>query len=91
MSTTNNDVISESSKQHGYATRNTIHPTNKVLEQIETDSVTECKNMMDHLSMRVSTLASILNENPTTDTLKDIVREVSNHCAAIVMLNLMTK
>ena len=83
MSTTNNDVINESSKQDGYDTRNTIHPTIKVLEQIETDSVIECENMMEHLSMRVSTLANILNENPTTDTLKDIVKEVNNHCAAL--------
>ena len=83
MSTTNNDVINESSKQDGYDTRNTIHPTIKVLEQIETDSVIECENMMEHLSMRVSTLANILNENPTTDTLKDIVKKVNNHCAAL--------
>ena len=33
--------------------------------------------------MRVSALATILKENPTTDTLKDIVREVSNHCTAL--------
>ena len=83
MSTINNDVINESSKQDGYDTRNTIHPTIKVLEQIKTDSVIECENMMEHLSMRVSTLATILNENPTTDTLKDIVKEVNNHCAAL--------
>ena len=83
MSTTNNDVINESSKQDGIDTRNTIHPTIKVLEQIETDSVIECENMMEHLNMRVSTLANILNENPTTDTLKDIVKEVNNHCAAL--------
>ena len=83
MSTTNNDVINESSKQDGHDTRNTIHPTIKVLEQIETDSVIECENMMEHLSMRVSTLANILNENPTTDTLKNIVKEVNNHCAAL--------
>ena len=83
MSTTNNDVINESSKQDGYDTRNTIHPTIKVLEQVETDSVIECEYMMEHLSMRVSTLANILNENPTTDTLKDIVKEVNNHCAAL--------
>ena len=83
MSTTSNDVINESSKQNGYDTRNTIHPTIKVLEQIETDSVIECENMIEHLSMRVSTLATILNENPTTDTLKDIVKEVNNHCAAL--------
>ena len=38
---------------------------------------------MEHLNMRVSTLATILNENPTTDTLNDIVREVSNHCTAL--------
>ena len=83
MSTTNNDSLSESSKQDGYDTRNIIHPTIKLLEQIETDSVIECENMMEHLSMRVSTLANILNENPTTDTLKDIVRKVRNHCAAL--------
>ena len=28
-------------------------------------------------------MANILNENPTTDTLKDIVKEVNNHCAAL--------
>ena len=83
MSTINNDSLNESSKQDGYDTRNTIHPTIKVLEQIETDSVIECENMMEHLSTRVSTLANILNENPTTDTLKDIVKEVNNHCAAL--------
>ena len=39
--------------------------------------------MMEHLNVRVSALATILKENPTTDTLKDIVREVSNHCTAL--------
>ena len=38
---------------------------------------------MEHLNVRVSALATILKENPTTDTLKDIVREVSNHCTAL--------
>ena len=33
--------------------------------------------------MTVSALATILKENPATDTLKDIVREVSNHCTAL--------
>ena len=39
--------------------------------------------MMEHLNMRVSALATILKENPTTDALKGIVREVSNHCTAL--------
>ena len=38
---------------------------------------------MEYLNVRVSALATILKENPTTDTLKDIVREVSNHCTAL--------
>ena len=39
--------------------------------------------LIEHLNVRVSALATILKENPTTDTLKDIVREVSNHCTAL--------
>ena len=39
--------------------------------------------LMEHLNVRVSALATILKENPTTDTLKNIVREVSNHCTAL--------
>ena len=38
---------------------------------------------MEYLNVRVSALATILKKNPTTDTLKDIVREVSNHCTAL--------
>ena len=79
MSTTNNDVVSESSKQHRYNTRNTINPTVQVLEQIETDAIMECINMMHYLNTKISTILNDINNQPSLDTLNDIVREVSSH------------
>ena len=79
MSTTNNDVVSESSKQHRYNTRNTINPTVQVFEQIETDAVMEWINMMHYLNTKISTILNDINNQPPVDTLNDIVREVSSH------------
>ena len=79
MSTTNNDVVSESSKQHRYNTKNTINPTVQVLEQIETDAIMECINMMHYLNTKISTILNDINNQPSLDTLNDIVREVSSH------------
>ena len=79
MSTTNNDVVFESSKQHRYNTKNTINPTVQVLEQIETDAVMEWINMMHYLNTKISTILNDFNNQPSLDTLNDIVREVSNH------------
>ena len=79
MSTTNNDVVSESSKQHRYNTRNTINPTVQELEQIETDAIMECINMRHYLNRKTSTLLNDINNQPSLDTLNDIVREVSSH------------
>ena len=79
MSTTNNDVVSESSKQHRYNTKNNIIPTVQVLEQIETDAIMECINMMHYLNTKISTILNDINNQPSLDTLNDIVREVSSH------------
>ena len=79
MSTTNNDVVSESSKQHRHNTKNTINPTVQVLEQIETDAIMECINMMHYLNTKISTILNDINNQPSLDTLNDIVREVSGH------------
>ena len=79
MSTTNNDVVSESSKQHRYNTKNTINPTVQVLEQFETDAIMECINMMHYLNTKISTIFNDINNQPSLDTLNDIVREVSSH------------
>ena len=79
MSTTNNDVVSESSKQHRYNTKNTINPTVQVLEQIETDAVMEWINMMHYLNTKISTILNDINNQPSLDTLNAIVREVSSH------------
>ena len=79
MSTTNNDVVIESSKQHRYNTKNTINPTVQVLEKIETDAVMECINMMHYLNTKTSTILNDINNQPSLDTLNDIVREVSSH------------
>ena len=79
MSTTNNAVVGESSKQHRYNTRNTINPTVQVLVQIETDAIMECINMMHYLNTKISTILNDINNQPSLDTLNDIVREVSSH------------
>ena len=79
MSTTNNDVVSESSKQHRYNTRSTINPTVQVLEQIETDAIMECINMMHYLNTKISSILNDINNQPSLDALNDIVREVSSH------------
>ena len=79
MSTTNNDVVFESSKQHRYNTRNTINPTVQVLEQIETDAVMEWINMIHYLNTKISTILNDINNQPSLDTLNAIVREVSSH------------
>ena len=79
MSTTNNDVVFESSKQHRYNTKNTINPTVQVLEKIETDAIMECINMMHYLNTKISTTLNDINNQPSLDTLNDIVREVSSH------------
>ena len=79
MSTTNNDVVNESSKQHRYNTKNTINPTVQVLEQIETDAVMEWINMIHYLNTKISTVLNDINNQPSLDTLNDIVREVSSH------------
>ena len=79
MSTTNNDVVSESSKQHRYNTKNTTNPTVQVLEKIETDAIMECINMMHYLNTKISTTLNDIDNQPSLDTLNDIVREVSSH------------
>ena len=79
MSTTNNDVVSESSKQHRYNTKNTINPTVQVIEKIETDAIMECINMMHYLNTKISTTLNDIDNQPSLDTLNDIVREVSSH------------
>ena len=79
MSTTNNDVVSESSKQHRYNTKNTINPAVQVLEKIETDAIMECINMMHYLNTKISTILNEINNQPSLDTLNAIVREVSSH------------
>ena len=79
MSTTNNDVVSESSKQHRYNTKNTTNPTVQVLEEIETDAIMEFINMMHYLNTKISTTLNDIDNQPSLDTLNDIVREVSSH------------
>ena len=79
MSTTNNDVVRESSKQHRYNTKNTINPAVQVLEKIETDAIMECINMMHYLNTKISTTLNDINNQPSLDTLNDIVKEVSSH------------
>ena len=83
MSTTNNDVMFESSKQHRYNIKNTINPTVQVLEKIETDAIMECINMMHYLNTKISTTLNDINNQPSLDTLNDIVREVSSHCETL--------
>ena len=79
MSTTNNDVVSESSKQHRYNTKNIINPAVQVLEKIETNAIMECINMMHYLNTKISTILNDIDNQPSLDTLNDIVREVSSH------------
>ena len=79
MSTTNNDVMIESSKQHRYNTKNTTNPTVQVLEEIETDAIMEWINMIHYLITKISTTLNDIDNQPSLDTLNDIMREVSSH------------